>query len=600
MILDEISLTTIPHTLRSRPHWVLWKNIVRNGQPTKVPFKVNGDPAESNNPQTWSAFDPVSMKWRLYDSGYEGPGFMFAEDDNLCGIDLDGCRDPETGEVAAWAKEIILMFDTYAEVSPSKTGVKLFVVGRSPFDSGKNLKLSGVESMGGKSAGIEVYDHGRYFAVTGWRLNGPEEPQDRQEQLNALKAKFWPETPRKPPAPKPSFYSESSVMERAAKYLTKVPIAVSGDKGHDKTFYAACILVRGFGLPAESALSLLETWNLGCQPPWSERELRHKIQDASKANGPINYLRDARPEQWATITPPMPESPPPRIEPKVITIAQAAQKKLDQIRSGHESLVSLGFFPLEYAIGGGVEPGEMVIMAARPSHGKSAVALQCCHKWTAERIPSLFVSEEMSAMALGKRAIQYASDVEQNDWHGKIDAVQGDLHDFFSERENCYIAEDCGHIDAVCEVIEHHVKEKGVRCVVVDYAQLIRGEGRSMYEQSTNVCKRLKAIGKSLNIVLVVLAQLSRNIENRDKFQPKPSDLKETGQFEQDGDVILGLVWPHRVDKKQPPKDYKFYVMKNKNRETSRYVVDAQFHPMFQRFAEVPPPQFNEFSQYAE
>jgi replicative DNA helicase len=97
----------------------------------------------------------------------------------------------------------------------------------------------------------------------------------------------------------------------------------------------------------------------------------------------------------------------------------------------------------------------------------------------------------------------------------------------------------------------------------------------------------------------VVLAQLSRSIESRDKFQPKPSDLKETGQFEQDGDVILGMVWPHRVDKSQPPKDYKFYVLNNKNRETSRYVVDALFHPMFQRIAEAPLPVHTEFTGFS-
>ena len=152
MMLDEISLETIPHELRRRPQWILWRNVIRNEQITKVPYKVNGDAAASDDPRTWSAFDTVSQKWRLFDSGYEGPGFMFAADDGLCGVDLDGCRDPLTGEVAAWAKEIILALDTYAEVSPSQTGVKLFVLGRSPFDTGKNLKLPKYPSMSGKAS----------------------------------------------------------------------------------------------------------------------------------------------------------------------------------------------------------------------------------------------------------------------------------------------------------------------------------------------------------------------------------------------------------------------------------------------------------------
>jgi len=76
-----------------------------------------------------------------------------------------------------------------------------------------------------------------------------------------------------------------SVVDRAAAYLAKIPPAVSGESGHDTTFHAACVLVRDFDLSIEDALPILAEWNERCVPPWSDRELLHKLQDADKAPG---------------------------------------------------------------------------------------------------------------------------------------------------------------------------------------------------------------------------------------------------------------------------------------------------------------------------
>ena len=70
-------------------------------------------------------------------------------------------------------------------------------------------------------------------------------------------------------------------LQRAAAWLSKVPPAVSGQNGHSTTYTAAVGLVHGFGLSEGDALSLLSDWNRSCQPPWSDRELIHKIRDAA-------------------------------------------------------------------------------------------------------------------------------------------------------------------------------------------------------------------------------------------------------------------------------------------------------------------------------
>lgn len=98
-----------------------------------------------------------------------------------------------------------------------------------------------------------------------------------------------------PPAPIPTrigFADRTHVYDRASRYLRAMPPAISGSGGHLATFRAAVALVRGFGLPEQEALSLLmRDFNPRCQPPWSERELRHKITSAAKqSTRPLRYL----------------------------------------------------------------------------------------------------------------------------------------------------------------------------------------------------------------------------------------------------------------------------------------------------------------------
>ena len=73
-------------------------------------------------------------------------------------------------------------------------------------------------------------------------------------------------------------------LERARRYIAKCPPAVSGQGGHNATFHVAACLVHGFALGEPDAFALLSEYNRGCMPPWSERELRHKVESASRAD----------------------------------------------------------------------------------------------------------------------------------------------------------------------------------------------------------------------------------------------------------------------------------------------------------------------------
>lgn len=88
----------------------------------------------------------------------------------------------------------------------------------------------------------------------------------------------------------------AAIIDRARRYLAAIPPAISGQGGHDQTFYAACKLLHGFALSIEEASPLLAEWNLSCQPPWNEKELRHKLEDARKQPSPRGNLCVTSPE----------------------------------------------------------------------------------------------------------------------------------------------------------------------------------------------------------------------------------------------------------------------------------------------------------------
>jgi hypothetical protein len=573
-----LHVAKIPNSLKALPQWVLWRVGERKSgdKPTKLPFQINGDFAKAGVPSTWSTFEQALEVYER--GGYEGLGFEFATAGGFVGVDLDGCRNPETGEVSAWAREIIQLLNSYAEVSPTQTGVKLFLRGKSPLPTGRKCQVA-ADKVCDKQPAIEVYDHGRYFAVTGMRLQGPTEPEDRQQQLNDLCKKYFVQ---------PGPVKEIDVMDRARRYMARVPGAVSGDRGHNVTFRAACVLVCGFGLEAHKALRVISEWNQTCQPPWSERELWHKVTDAEKQPGERNYLRFALESDWdSIIVPEYKQQVQPKSDPKITTLFDATELYLHRLSNGKIDLIELGLGSVDQALGGGVERGELVILAARPSHGKSAVALQIVHNWTKQRRPCVMISEEMSALALGKRTLQFASDTPQEYWFKSHRELQQAIAEHFADRSPCHIVESCRTAQAAADAVRKAVQEHQVQCAVIDYAQLLTGQGKTRYEQVTNTSICMRQLASELNIVVLLLCQLGSDIEKRPKgFKPILSDIKDSGQFGQDADVIMFLCWPHRLDRKCDANKYQFFMAKNRNRGINTPVVECRFLPSRQMFKE--------------
>ena len=205
LINQMIRTEKIPLILKQRRCWVVWRREKRHKKFTKIPYNARtGAAASSTDPATWSTFDEAMA---AYATGrYSGIGYVLNGNDQIVGVDLDHCRDKDTGEVQPWAKAIVSELDSYSEVSPSGTGIRIFVCGTLP--------------AGGRKRGhIEVYRTARYLTVTGDHL--PSTPSDVEERNDRL-THFYESTFRRSevpakPAERPISRLDDEAVIRKAK-----------------------------------------------------------------------------------------------------------------------------------------------------------------------------------------------------------------------------------------------------------------------------------------------------------------------------------------------------------------------------------------------
>jgi hypothetical protein len=179
----DLVRSNFPAELQGRQQWVLWRleKGEKRDKSTKVPRTTRGGHAKSTDPKTWSTLEKA-LGAHL-SAGVGGVGFVFAGE-GIVGIDLDHCRDPETGAIDPWARTLLDVFSSYTEMSPSGTGVHIIVRGTlAGAGRKKHVRSEGAHP----EAAIEIYDRARYFTVTGRRL--PEYPagiEERQEAVEHL------------------------------------------------------------------------------------------------------------------------------------------------------------------------------------------------------------------------------------------------------------------------------------------------------------------------------------------------------------------------------------------------------------------------------
>ncbi len=200
----------------------------------------------------------------------------------------------------------------------------------------------------------------------------------------------------------------------------------------------------------------------------------------------------------------------------------------------------------------GFYPGELILLGGRPSMGKSAVA-SCIATRAAKAglgvcIASLEMTPESMALRIVAEAtadhgsgVSYAAmrkgDMTEAEMRAVLSVTQNDLADLpIQFLPPSY--RDIGAIYAGVKQVQRRFAGN-LGLVIVDYLGLIRGDGKSRYEEITNISIALKGLALQLKVPVLALSQLSRAVESRDDKRPQLSDLRESGQLEQDADAVL-------------------------------------------------------------
>jgi len=161
----------IPEDLKKLDQWVIWKLEERNSKNTKIPYSAKNETiASTTNPLTWSPFKDAVLKFQLNPEKYNGIGFVFTKECNITGIDID---DAFSNENESMTYAIINECNSYTELSQSGNGIHILLYGQK----------QGVKA---RKSNLEIYDSGRYFAITGNIFMDHSEIKQKQEALNKI------------------------------------------------------------------------------------------------------------------------------------------------------------------------------------------------------------------------------------------------------------------------------------------------------------------------------------------------------------------------------------------------------------------------------
>jgi replicative DNA helicase len=226
------------------------------------------------------------------------------------------------------------------------------------------------------------------------------------------------------------------------------------------------------------------------------------------------------------------------------TLAWANRRK----KNSEEDAVLTGFIDLD-DLTGGLHHGELTLLAARPSTGKTALGLAIAKNVASKGHPVFFVSLEQPRVELGGRLI--CTETKIDGLRVRTGTMNRDqVEDFIAGADRLrtlpIMINDVPNqkvLQVAATARQLHRRSK-VRLVVVDYLQLIDADGRreNRQEQIATISRRLKLLARELNIPVLALAQLNREVEGRSEQRPRLSDLRDSGALEQDADCVF-MLW---------------------------------------------------------
>ncbi|MAK56540.1 MAG: replicative DNA helicase [Pusillimonas sp.] len=221
--------------------------------------------------------------------------------------------------------------------------------------------------------------------------------------------------------------------------------------------------------------------------------------------------------------------------------------------------MSTGYVDLDSRLGGGLREGGLVVLAGRPKMGKTSLALNFTLNMGFNH-GGLFLSMEMPKDELIDRSMSILSGVplrkiidpremSQTDWAKFHDAAErfGQLNLSLDDQGALSLMD----VRAKARLVK---RKQGLKFIVIDYLQLMEGEGDSRNTQIENITRGLKSLAKELGVVIILLSQLNRQLEQRPNKRPMPSDLRDSGAIEQDCDIAMFVYRDEVYNEHSPDK----------------------------------------------
>jgi hypothetical protein len=430
--------------------------------------------------------------------GYGGIGFVFTPEDDLCGVDLDKCLDPETGEIEDWAREVIGELDSYTEISPSGTGVH--ILARAALPEGRNRR-----------GRFEAYDRGRYFTVTGRHLAGtPQTIEGRQEELqNVLRRVFGEESTNghtKPVAttePIDNGLSDSEVIQKAlaASNGAKFSRLWNGDTeeygSHSEADLALCgMLAFWTGGDAQRIDALFRQSGL-YREKWDREDYRSRT---------IGEALSGKTEFYHA--------------PKTVRLADGTERKIEELRPEEIGRLLSNVEPEEvsWLWPSWLALGKLALLDGDPGLGKSAMTLDL-----AARVSSGKGFPDGAGCAPAGVVLLSAEDGLADTVRPRLDAAGADTSKVLALAT---VPDENGHdrllsIPEDLALIEMGIRRVGARLVVVDpLMAFLSGETNSHRDQDVRrALAPLAGLGERTGAAVLVVRHLNKATANNPLYR---------------------------------------------------------------------------------
>ena len=243
------------------------------------------------------------------------------------------------------------------------------------------------------------------------------------------------------------------------------------------------------------------------------------------------------------------------------------------------------------------KPGELIILAARPSMGKTAFALNVLNNVALKQQKTVvFISLEMSSESIVDRILSEVAGVPMYKLNGSEQMNEEDFSKIWEANSTLWVAkifiDDRGALtvpELKSKLRKLKIEKGWLDIVIIDYLQLMHGTSYAgnRVQEISDISRSLKELARELEVPIMALSQLSRAVEQRVDKKPQLSDLRESGAIEQDADAVLML---HREDYYDPDTDKKWAtdVCIRKNRNGAVGEVELHFQKEIMRFTEKP------------